>query len=214
MGVLGLPITPKYSILALSAPTVQCISRYKHPWVLTTTALHHHYQAWCHPVEYKNICNSSIWSYRSDSYIQILMTLISYTIYWAVQSGARAAKSSAQDGFWPVLTLWTSLPILAKIHYHISTLFMVYRQGPLPFIEWLRRKMPVPGINRPLLSLSEAFHCQFNLRLIIMFYRATLPLATLLCFYSASSGLMLQLRDKWFQRAIIKDIVILWSDGN
>ena len=39
MGVLGLLILSKYSILGLSAPTVQCMSRYKHPWVaLTTTA--------------------------------------------------------------------------------------------------------------------------------------------------------------------------------
>ena len=204
MGVLGLLTVPKYSTLALSAPTVRCISRYKHPWVLTTTAS---------PSSLSSLAPSNIIikifvTLQFEATEMILKSKFWWLLsliqsYWAVQSSTRAAQKFCSR----CLACPHPLVIVAncaKLRYNISPYLWFSRWGSLPSIEWLRRKLPVPRNNRLLLSLSQVFCCQFNLWHHYYFYTATL--ATSSCFYSASSCLVLQFEARWLQQAIITSL--------
>ena len=93
--------------------------------------------------------------------------------YWAVESSTRAAQKFCSR----CLACPHPLVIVAncaKLRYDTSPYLWFSLWGPLPSIERLRRKLPVPRNNRPLLSLSQVFRCQFNLWHHCYFYTAIL----------------------------------------
>ncbi len=115
--------------------------------------------------------------------------------YWAVQSSTRAAQKFCSR----CLACPHPLVIVAncaKLRYDTSPYLWFSLWGPLPSIEWLRRKLPdprkqptlsifVPGISLPIQSLASLLSLYGN---FWQHYHASTPQAAASCCRSRQDG--------------------------